>query len=99
MTKFHLCSDLHLEFADVELPGGDVLIMAGDILVAGSLRRADNAGQQKELAEVFRRFLNEELKKYQEVVYICGNHEHYFNSFYDTFPRIKKRTPCQRSLS
>lgn len=93
MTKFHLCSDLHLEFADVELPGGDVLIMAGDILVAGSLRRADNAGQQKALAEVFRRFLNEELKKYQEVVYICGNHEHYFNSFYDTFPRIKKELP------
>lgn len=42
MPKFSLCSDLHLNYSNLVLPGGDVLILAGDIMEAGHLRRADH---------------------------------------------------------
>jgi hypothetical protein len=31
-------SDLHLEFADLKLPGGDILILAGDVCEAKNLK-------------------------------------------------------------
>lgn len=47
--RVNLVSDLHLNFADLVLPGGDVLVMAGDIMEAGHLRRADNAKKIRSL--------------------------------------------------
>lgn len=95
MTQFHLMSDLHLEFADLQLPGGDVLVLAGDVLVAAAFRLADNTGNSKQtkMAEVMRRFLSEETAKYRQVVYVCGNHEFYHNSYFDAFARIRKELP------
>lgn len=91
--KINLVSDMHLNFADIELPGGDVLIMAGDIMEAGILRRADNAGKDTFIADRFRRFIREELPKYKDVVYVMGNHEHYNNSYQDTKPRLEAELP------
>lgn len=88
-----IISDLHLEFHDVELPGGDVLVMAGDILVANAWRRAKNQGKDTFLADRFDRFLNEELAKYRKVVYVVGNHEHYDGRFDETHKLIREHIP------
>lgn len=68
--KLHLMSDLHLEFAPMQLPGGDVLLLAGDILVADSLTAFY---KRSEYAD----FFNQAVKKYNKVFLIAGNHEHY----------------------
>lgn len=91
--KVNLVSDMHLNFEDIVMPGGDVLIMAGDIMEAGHLRIADNLGKNVFLADRYRRFLAEEMPKYKDVIYVFGNHEHYHNSYYDTFDRIKAELP------
>lgn len=91
--KINLVSDMHLNFSDIELPGGEVLIMAGDIMEAGHLRVADNAKKDVFLADRYRRFIREELCKYDDVIYIMGNHEHYNNSFMDTYDRLRREMP------
>lgn len=91
--KINLVSDMHLNFADINMPGGDVLIMAGDIMEAGHLRQADNEKQNTFIADRYRRFVNEELIKYRKVLYVCGNHEHYRNSYDDTHARILRELP------
>ena len=96
--KINLISDIHLNFADLILPGGDVLIMAGDILEAGHLRLADNLQKNVFLADQYRRFLNEELVKYNTVLYVLGNHEHYKNDYQDTYNRISKELPSNTHL-
>ena len=77
----NLISDIHLNFADLTLPGGDVLILAGDAMEAGHLRKADNDKKNTFLADRYRRFINEELIKYRKVIMIAGNHEHYGNQY------------------
>ena len=91
--RINLVSDMHLNFQDIQLPGGDVLIMAGDIIEAGHLRLADNAKKNTFLADRYRRFFAEEMPKYRKVIYIMGNHEHYNNSFDDTDIRIRRELP------
>jgi len=69
-------SDLHLEFADIELPGGDVLILAGDIWLTRWLREPDGmVGAEKH--ERFKGFARVEMAKYQRVLMVTGNHEPY----------------------
>ena len=91
--KINLVSDMHINFQDVTLPGGDVLVMAGDIMEAGHLRLADNAKKNVFLADRYRRFCREELVKYRKVIYVAGNHEHYNNSYDDTHERIQAELP------
>lgn len=93
MTTFSLVSDLHLNYRDIELPGGQYLIMAGDIMEAGHLRRADHRNKNKDEAATYRRFINEELCKYERVIYVLGNHESYHNEYQDTRSRIQKEMP------
>jgi Icc-related predicted phosphoesterase len=91
--KINLVSDMHINFEDITMPGGDVLIMAGDIMEAGHLRQADNAKMNTFIADRYRRFCAEELVKYRHVIYIAGNHEHYRNSYPDTHDRLKRELP------
>jgi Icc-related predicted phosphoesterase len=37
--KINIISDLHLEFSDLTLPGGDVLILSGDVMEAKNFKR------------------------------------------------------------
>jgi len=69
--KVSVVSDLHLEFHDMELPGGDILIMAGDCFVACQLDK-------------MRRFAVDELAKYKKVFYVMGNHDHYRGIYENT---------------
>lgn len=93
MLKVNLVSDLHLNFEDLHLPGGDVLILAGDVMEAGHLRLADNVKKDTFIADRYRRFINEELTKYRRVFYVAGNHEHYHNGYSDTHDRIRRELP------
>lgn len=83
MPKVNLISDIHLNVEDLVLPGGDLLILAGDALEIGHFRLAENTGRNVFLADRYKRFINEEFRKYWRVIYICGNHEHY-HGYYDT---------------
>jgi Icc-related predicted phosphoesterase len=96
--NFHLISDVHLNFSDLELEGGDLLVMAGDIIEVGHLRIADNAGKDTFLADRYRRFIREELSKYKQVIWVKGNHEHYSNSYTDTHQRLLKELPAHVHL-
>ena len=93
MTKFNLVSDMHLNFGEIVLPGGECLIMAGDIMEAGHLRIADNAKKDVFLADRYRAFIKTELPKYDRVIYVLGNHEHYNNAYEDTFERLQVEMP------
>jgi len=86
-------SDLHLNFADCVLPGGDVLLLAGDVFEAGYLRLAENAGKHTEIADRYRRFADQELTKYNIVLYVFGNHEYYNHDFASTKQRIQTILP------
>ncbi len=75
--KLHIISDIHLEFQDLELPGGETLIIAGDMCEAASFG-GNHDGKARHLATAIKRFLNEELAKYEDVVFVPGNHEYYY---------------------
>jgi DNA repair exonuclease SbcCD nuclease subunit len=88
--KLNLMSDLHLEFAPIDLPGGDTLLLAGDILVANNLKphRTDrNATRhQSDVLDFFK----EACSKYNTVIYIAGNHEHYGSVVQETHDIVRK---------
>ena len=104
--KINVISDLHLDFSDLTLPGGDVLILSGDVCEAKNLKdgiynpdpvllpgeRADRRPDR------FNRFFIEECAKYRHVIYVMGNHEHYGFKFHKTYDHIKKNIPANVHL-
>ncbi|MCX7593140.1 MAG: metallophosphoesterase [Fischerella sp.] len=75
--KIHIVSDLHLNFADITLPGGaDLLILAGDIT-------------EHRYVPQHARFFQEECTKYPKVLYVFGNHE-YYHGYLDATPFLIK---------
>lgn len=88
--KLAICSDIHLEFGDLNLintDGADVLVLAGDIMLAQPMRShppeilagktIDQLGANQKLARLFREFLSRCSAEYPHVVMIAGNHEFY----------------------
>ncbi len=90
--KIALCSDLHLEFKDIELyntEGAEVLILSGDIMVADSLHNHQpptvtspyepykQLGHNALMAQRYRDFLKRVSFEFPHVVYVAGNHEFY----------------------
>jgi len=89
--KVALCSDLHLEFQDINIQnteGADVLILSGDILVAEDLHNhpevhpmdpvnIPNLGRSQAIALRFRDFIKRCSFQFPHVVVIAGNHEFY----------------------
>jgi len=89
--KVALCSDLHLEFQDINIQnteGADVLILSGDILVAEDLHNhpeihpmdpvnIPNLGRGQAIALRFRDFIKRCSFQFPHVVVIAGNHEFY----------------------
>ena len=89
--KIAVCSDLHLEFQDINLnneEGAEVLILSGDIMIAEDLHNhppvhpmdpvnIPNLGRRQETALRFRDFLSRCSFQFPHVIYIAGNHEFY----------------------
>lgn len=101
--RINVMSDLHLEFADLVLPGGDVLILSGDVCEAKNVRtdkydpnnilnEAIEDGNMKR-SDRYVRFFLEECTKYKKVFYVMGNHEHYGYQFHKTAPHLKDAIP------
>jgi Icc-related predicted phosphoesterase len=92
--KIAICSDVHLEFGQLEIKNeqnADVLILSGDICVARDLMLPDphgivDFGKSKRYHE----FFDNCAREFANVVYIVGNHEHYHGDFADTIPHIRK---------
>lgn len=83
MKSVHVLSDLHLEF-DYFRPhqDADILVLAGDICVAHYLAKDKGA--------VFLDFFKFCSEKYETVLYVLGNHEHYGSRFTKTEEIIRK---------
>jgi predicted phosphodiesterase len=91
--KIAVCSDLHLEFEDINLintEGAEVLILSGDIMTAEDLHshpetsygmysvvNLADLGRRQLVALRFRDFLKRCSFQFPHVVYIAGNHEFY----------------------
>lgn len=104
--KINVISDLHLDFADLVLPGGDVLILSGDICEARHLKK-DMYNKDMVLFEHedklqrpdrYYRFFEEECGKYREVVMVMGNHEHYGFQYQKTYSHIAANLPDNITL-
>jgi len=85
--KIAVCSDLHLEFADLVLKNdenADVLILSGDICVAKELPFADS-----HQGERFRDFFKRCSLEFPNVIMIAGNHESYHGDIATTTQLLK----------
>jgi len=96
--KIKLVSDLHLEFADINIQNDqdyDVLILGGDICVAQDLHdhpemdygmysnvNLADLGRRQTTALRFRDFFKRCSFQFPHVVYVMGNHEFYHGKFY-----------------
>jgi Icc-related predicted phosphoesterase len=88
--KIAVCSDLHLEFGDLDLhneEGADVLVLGGDIFIADELtdftyNEYDSAivpatQSVRERAKRYYDFVARCAERFPHVILIMGNHEHY----------------------
>jgi Icc-related predicted phosphoesterase len=99
--RVDLISDLHLEFGDLELPGGDILIVSGDACEARYLDKSSYGPDSvyfsfedpKKKKTRFYRFFEEECQKYNRTLYVMGNHEHYGGQFEKTYDQLKNNLP------
>ena len=93
--KIAICSDVHLEFGQIELknPGDvDVLILSGDICVARDLMEKDPYGiVDFGKSSRYHEFFSNCAKEFSHVIYVAGNHEHYHGDFKYTISDLKKR--------
>jgi predicted phosphodiesterase len=89
--KIKILSDLHLEHYVAcqvyPVDSGDILILAGDILCAKHLKTNGY------IQEVYKRFLDDCSKNYNQVLYVFGNHEFYGYNYEGTKKKIKENLP------
>ena len=98
--RVNVISDLHLEFGDLELPGGDVLVISGDACESRTLRKykydpnnlMTEVGNPKRMDRA-QRFFHEEVTKYRHCIYVMGNHEHYHGKYYKTWHELIAEMP------
>ena len=94
--KINLVSDIHLEFAPMELPGGDVLILSGDIAEAKAILKDFHSTRPEPYTPGNMRYYDffwHECAKYNRVFYVMGNHEHYRGRFDQTYDNLKSVMP------
>jgi len=96
--KVAVCSDLHLEFQDINIPnteGAEVLILSGDILVEQDLdmydRRQVEMGFARERSVRLHEFFSRVCFQFPHVLYVAGNHEHYHGDFKYTLESLKRK--------
>lgn len=94
--KLGFFSDLHLEFREphksINTPQaeGDVLLVVGDFTVARLLNKHRNDAEARSHLKILNKIRDNWFSKYQQVLYIPGNHEHYNWVFKDTVPRLQE---------
>jgi predicted phosphodiesterase len=90
--KLALASDLHLEFAPIVLENtgdAEVLLLAGDICVAHDLWEHDDA-MPSQKSKRLHDFFTDCCNKFNHVIYVVGNHEHYHGDFKYTVSHLKQ---------
>ena len=98
--KIAVCSDLHLEFGDLDLTNNenaDVLILGGDILVADDVKNFGYVDEQIMAAtpsmlargDRYYNFVKRCSERFPQVVLIMGNHEHYHGDYAETASIIR----------
>lgn len=95
--ELKLLSDLHLEHyvsAQVfpHVGEGNVLVLAGDILCAKHLK------SNGYLRAVYKRFLSDCSKNYDQVFYVLGNHEFYGYNYEGAKKKIAENLPDNFTL-
>ena len=99
--KIAVCSDLHLEFGDLELKNtesADVLVLGGDIFIAAELQdfMYDDSGvitvtaTARARAERYVNFVSRCAERFPHVILIMGNHEHYHGDFATSAKTIRQ---------
>jgi DNA repair exonuclease SbcCD nuclease subunit len=102
--KIALCSDLHLEFEDINLKnteGAEVLILSGDIMLAEDLHNHPptvaspyesytELGSRQKAAQRFRDFLKRCSFEFPHVVYVAGNHEFYHGRWKESLTHLRE---------
>jgi DNA repair exonuclease SbcCD nuclease subunit len=106
--RIALCSDLHLEFEDIDLKnteGAEVLILSGDIMIAEDLHNHPpvvtnpyapyiDLGTRQKAALRFRDFLSRVSNECPHVVYVAGNHEFYHGRWNQSLDHLREE--CAR---
>jgi Icc-related predicted phosphoesterase len=98
--KIAVCSDLHLEFGDLDLTNdenADVLVLSGDIFVAEDVKNFGYVDEQIMAAtpsmlargERYYNFMKRCSERFPQVVLIMGNHEHYHGDYAETASIIR----------
>lgn len=84
MLKFRITfiSDTHTKHNQLSLPGGDILIHAGDLM---------NSGYYKEEIRSFCKWC--QGQDYDEIVFIAGNHDRFFEDEPEETERILEEFP------
>jgi predicted phosphodiesterase len=81
--KIAICSDVHLEFGQLELQNtqnAEVLVLSGDICTAVDLRVTDSILSSAK-TDRYLDFFYACARNFPHVVYIMGNHEHYHGDY------------------
>ena len=81
--KIAICSDVHLEFGQLELENthnAEVLVLSGDICTACDLRVTDSILSSAK-TDRYLEFFTACSRNFPHVVYVMGNHEHYHGDY------------------
>jgi predicted phosphodiesterase len=81
--KIAICSDVHLEFGQLELENthnAEVLVLSGDICTAVDLRVTDSILSSAK-TDRYLEFFTACSRNFPHVVYVMGNHEHYHGDY------------------
>jgi hypothetical protein len=93
--RIHYMSDLHLEFGalDKPLPKGEVVILAGDVTLLATLDPARTDAGARAVRKNTLQFFEAVQKRFDRVVYLMGNHEHYGFCIDDSAGAIRHHFP------
>jgi len=92
--KIAICSDVHLEFGQLQLENtqnAEVLILSGDICTACDL--LPNTGDTfvgSAKSARYHEFFSNCSSRFDHVVYVAGNHEHYHGDFAKSLSILKE---------
>lgn len=99
----HHASDLHYELNGATtaldgLPGGDLLVLNGDIHCARFFAEKRTDAESRGAKKMMRTRVLPLLSRYDEVIHIMGNHEHYgydYRISVETFQDFYEREGCK----